>query len=558
MLEFTDRLVRIWNSSYALVMDGSSPKELVSVFLEAELYEIKYASVAGSMYLVHQNHLVYLIKVTAGTWTITSVTFTGDILFTSGTTPSCIAIMGGRLYLGGTVARPNAIYASRSLSSVGTWADYTDFTYSETDGTVLSSHAIYLQETDLYGSKLNWLVVLKHLMAGTGRSVWMDSGDIPTPSTFDMTPSLYTGTSQLQPQAMDNLVIYAGIGGKSLHAIFYDTDAKEYTTAELSRDASHMLSSGIVSFCIMAYPDPIIWMACADGMLRSCTVDVKNGVVAWATHPMGEGAVVEAVAIGKSTEDILWLTVKRGSVRTVEYMTMVGIDSLDSAWYVDCGISITHDAWADSTAYTADDLVSHITYNTDGSILTRGTYKCLVDHTSAATDNEPEAGTTWQAKWEKEYSVTGLSHLEGYIVDALADSSIISQEIVASGTVTYDRSVADIVVGVPIYSRVRLLRPELPANGTSQGKVRKVEKQTIRFYESLGGQSGSDLDNLRPIVEMRGGSYVLGQPITLVTGDRNTDIPSYATDDGRVYIVADRPLPFNVLAVMTRYQVMEA
>jgi hypothetical protein len=558
MLEFTDKLIRIWDSTYALVLDGASPEELVSVYLEAELYDIKYASVSGNMYLVHKSHTVYLLKVVTGTWTITEVTFAGDILFTSTDIPSCIAIMGGRLYLGGTTANPNAIYASRSLSFDGTWDDYIDFTLSEVDGTVLATHGIYLQETDLFGSKLNWLIALNRLVAGTGRSIWMDSGAIPTPATFDMAPTLYTGTSALQAQAMDNLIVYAGIGGKSLHAMAYSDSAQGFMDIDLSKDASHMLSSGVISFAIMAYPDPIIWVVCADGVLRSCTIDLQNGVVAWAIHHMGEGAVVESVAIGRSTEDILWLTVKRGSVRTVEYMTMVGIDSLSEAWYVDCGIHITHDAWADSEDYTADDLISHITYDSNGYVVTRGTYKCLATHTSVAADDEPEVGTDWLTKWEKQLTVTGLSHLEGYTVDALADSSIISQEVVASGAVTYDRSVADIIVGIPIYSRFRILRPELPANGTSQGKNRQVEKQTIRFYESLGGQVGSDLDNLRPIIEMRGGSYVFGQPIPLVTGDRNTDIPSYITNDGRVYIVSDRPLPFNVLAVMTRYKVMEA
>jgi hypothetical protein len=330
----------------------------------------------------------------------------------------------------------------------------------------------------------------------------MDDGTIATPESFDMSITLYTGSNHIQAQAMDNVIVYTGNGGKSLHIIYYDYNTEGFLSAELSKDANHMTSGGIASFAIMMYPDPIIWVVGVDGILRSCTFDMASGVVAWSIHPMGEGAVVESICTAKAGDDILWLEVKRGTKRTVEYLLISGIDSIDDAFYVDCGLDITQ-----------------------------------------------TASTT----------VAGLNHLIGYSVVALGDGSPLSaQTVPSSGELTYPREVSDVRIGIPFTSKVRLLRPELPANGTSQGKKRRVDKQTIRFYQSLGGNVGVELTNMRPIVEIRPGEYLLDSVPELVTGDREVDVPSFVTSDGRVYITQDVPLPMNILSVMTRYAVVEA
>jgi len=503
IFEFTNLLVRFWEADYTLKMTGETVDSLVTPYTLAQLPYVKFAVNKGVMWIVHPSHAPRTITLTAGTFVLATPSFTGDRTFDSATNyPSIIAFRGGRLYLGATQTEPNAIFASRTpLAGVDSYTDFDFGPDAEDEDELLPTHAIYLQDSDMYGTSLNWLMSMNRLVAGSGRSVWMDTGEIATPETFDMSITLYNGSNHLQAQAMDNVIIYAGNGGKSLHVMFYNNDNAGFVSAELSKDAGHMTIGGIASYAIMMYPDPIIWIAGVDGLLRSCTFDMKEGAVAWARHPMGEGAFVESVATGKGSDDVLWLVVKRGSVRTVEYLSMNAIDSIDDAFYVDCGLEI------DQTAST---------------------------------------------------TVTGLDHLVGYGVVALGDNSPLSlQTVPVGGELTYDRELENVRIGIPYTSKGFLLRPELPANGTSQGKKRKVDKQTIRFYQSLGGSVGSDLDNLRPIVEIRPGTYTMDNPVALVTGDREVDIPSYVTVDGRVYITQDVPLPMNILSVMTRYSVLE-
>jgi hypothetical protein len=410
-----------------------------------------------------------------------------------------ITFKGGRLYLGCTNAEPNAIFASKTPIAATGVDRFNDFGL----GTA-ADDAIYLQETDMYGTHLHWLVTQKRIIAGTDRTVWMDSGELATPSTFDLSLVSFNGASPHQAKIAENLVVYAGRGNTTMHAMIFSEESGGYVDIDLTQDADHILAAGIKEFSVMSFPETIIWVVRNDGVLCSCTLDQKNGIIAWARHPMGEGAIVENVSVGVCTEaDDVWLIVLRGTTRTVEYIRFCELftSTIDEAFYVDNGITIT---------------------------------------------NAPASAT-----------VSGLTHLNGYTVDALGDGAVLPAKVVAAGAVTYDRAVGTANVGIPITAKLRTLRPELPANGTSQGKKRRIEKQTLRFYASLGGSVGlTDTDTV-PILDLTPGVYQFGTVLQPVSGDKDVDIAGGNNSDGRLYIIQDAPVPFNLLAIMTRFAVME-
>lgn len=497
VLEFSNLLVRFWQEAHTL---KGAPETVVTPYTLAQLPYLKYAVNNGVLWIVHPSHAPRRIYLNAGTFTIDTPTFTGDVTFNaSGDYPSVIAFYQGRLFLGASDNEPNTVWASRTPSTDGTWDDFTDFTLSDA-GEVSLTSAILLRESDMYGSSIHWFIAMNRFVFGSGRSVWMHDGSVVTPVSFDMSPTLYTGSGYIQAQVLDNLVVYTGIGNKSLYAMAYSQDSGGFVSIDLSKDASHMVDMGIVSFGIMVQPDPIVWVVTTDGVLKSCTIDLTNGMIAWARHPMGEGAVVESVCTAKGQLDELWLSVKRGSTRTIEYMTIIGLESISDAFYVDCGIEI--------------------------------------DQTSSVT-------------------VTGLTHLEGYDVSALADDAAMPTETVVSGEVTFDHAVEHVIIGIPYTSTIRMLRPSLPANGSSMGKIKRPEKMMLRLYQSLGGDVGDDVSGLKPILNLIPGTYVFGTAPELFTDDKVTDIPGKNTRDGRIYIQQNYPLPFNILAVVVRYSVQE-
>jgi len=268
----------------------------------------------------------------------------------------------------------------------------------------------------------------------------------------------------------------------------------------LSPHPDHILAGGIDDFSIMSFPEPIVWVVRSDGVLCSCTIDQKNGIVAWARHPMGEGAVVESLTTGVCTAaDDVWMCVKRGAKRTIECLRFCDLytGAIEDAFFVDCAIQVV---------------------------------------------NSPANAT-----------VSTLFHLIGYEVDALGDGAVLPRETVPAGAeITYDRAVAKCVIGIPYTSTMATMRPELPSNGTSQGKLRRLEKITIRFYMSLGGKAGGSLTELSEILDSTWGLSVYGSAKAPVSGDKTIDLAGGNTTDGRVYLVQDSPVPFNVLAVMTR------
>ncbi len=516
IVEFTNTLIRFWNEDGTLVESGGSTLEIVSTYLEAELSKISCVMNKGTMYVVHPNHTPAKIEMgTTPPFTLTSLTFTGGRTFdASGDYPSCQTFKGGRWYLAATENEPNAIFASRTPEISSGTDRFTDFTFSEdVDGveTVLSSHAIYLQETDLFGSKINWLINQKRILAGAGSSIWMDGGVIATPSTFDMSITLSGGCNSSPARAIDSYVLFAGPGGQSLNVMHYNSESDGYLKTDISQSATHMITSGIKNFVVTGMKGKIIWVLCEDGSLSSCSFDPEVGVIGWARHPMGAGSDGETMKVksleimpgNEDADDVLWLTVMRSGKLYIESLAIPSQETSTDEVYVDCSTTI---------------------------------------------------------EFETPTNTVTVGHLADESVDAVGDDALLPVITCdETGTVTYDRSFSKISIGFPLEARVRLLRPELPANGaTSQGKLRQVERLVLRLYKSLGGKIGVDYgDDMRRIIPLVLGEYELGSSFSLFTGDKEADIPSYADIDGRVWIVSDEPFPFTLLAVMTKYGVLE-
>ncbi|ADD94168.1 hypothetical protein [uncultured phage MedDCM-OCT-S04-C1201] len=75
MLEFGNQYIRFYKDNGQILSSGSA-YEISSPYLEAELFDIKYAQSADVMYLCHPNHPVKKLARTGHTsWTLTSVDF---------------------------------------------------------------------------------------------------------------------------------------------------------------------------------------------------------------------------------------------------------------------------------------------------------------------------------------------------------------------------------------------------------------------------------------------------------------------------------------------------
>lgn len=153
--------------------------------------------------------------------------------------------------------------------------------------------------------------------------------------------------------------------------------------------------------------------------------------------------------------------------------------------------------------------------------------------------------------WRMTSSVLrGMYHLEGETVVALADGEEVFDLEVVDGTITLPFPASRAVIGFPYTSTLATQRIEAGASiGTAQAKVKRVHKLGLRLYASLGGKVGPSANNL-DYIQYRTPNDYLDEVPPLLTGD--TDVfafPGGYETDGRIWVVADQPLPLTVVAL---------
>ena len=147
-------------------------------------------------------------------------------------------------------------------------------------------------------------------------------------------------------------------------------------------------------------------------------------------------------------------------------------------------------------------------------------------------------------------TLRGMYHLEGETVSALADGAEVTGLVVTDGVVTLPNPASRVIIGLPYVSTLATQRLEAGAAiGTAQSKVKRIHKLGLRLYASLGGKIGASPTALDYIPYRTGSDFMDEVPPTL-TGD--TDVlafPGGYETDGRVWVVADQPLPLTVVAL---------
>jgi hypothetical protein len=150
-------------------------------------------------------------------------------------------------------------------------------------------------------------------------------------------------------------------------------------------------------------------------------------------------------------------------------------------------------------------------------------------------------------------TVRGLWHLEGQSVSALADGAEVENLIVSGGAVTLPTATARAQIGLPYTSTLATQRIDAGAtDGTAQGKTKRYHQIVMRLYASLGGKVGPDATNTDYILYRSLSDYMDEVPPVL-TGDTDKfPFPGGYETDGRIWVLADQPLPLTVVAMYPR------
>ena len=588
VLEFGNQYIRFYKDK-GQITSGGSAYEISSPYLEAELFEIKYAQSADVMYICHPNHAVRKLSRTGHTsWTLTEVDFqhgpflphnttattltsshtalgASTVITASSTTginggdgfkstdvgrlihikdghvkvtgftsttqvsgtveddissgsatddwalgsfsdttghPACVSFFEQRLVFAATKDEPQTIFFSKS----GDYESMDDAYH----GTVAADSAMIYTIASNQVNRIRYLKAQRTLIIGTTGGEFTVSADgtdaAITPTNVTIKRQSSYGTANVDAQPIGNSTLFLQKAKRKIRELAYNFDVDGYTAPDLTILNDAVTTSGINEMAYQQEPDSILWCVRDDGILAGLTYQRSENVVAWHRHIFGGAfgsgnAVCESVATisGELTEDELWVIVKR----TVNGSTVR---------YVECFSNFDFDE-TDATSFRFLD--SHLTY--DGSATT---------------------------------TLSGLDHLEGQTVSILGDGATHADKTVSSGSITLDRSVQKAVVGLKYDSVLQTMRIEGgAAEGTSQGKTKRISKVVLRLFETVGVKVGPSLNDLETI-PFRTSSDPMDTPVsTLLAGDKEIEFRDDYNTDGFVFVKQDQPLPCSILAI---------
>ena len=338
------------------------------------------------------------------------------------------------------------------------------------------------------------------LMLTSGAEFKMSAGSnsnaiSPTSIAFDI--QSYWGSSDVPPVVSGTSIVMVQNSGKAVRDLHYTLTEDGYSGEEVSILAEHLLTSPIVDWAYQQSPFSTIWICLEDGRLLTFTYMREQEVWAWSEHESSGAKFLSVCVIREGTEDNVYFMVQRGEKIFLEYQVRRDYgDPVEDAYFVDCGLA----------------------YHDDGH---------PVSH------------------------VTGLEHLAGETVVALADGSVVRGLVVAEdGSIDLPNPAGRIAVGLPYEMYVQTLDPEIRAdNGSTIGDKKNVARLTLMLRETRGLEIGPSDDKLVPVKFPMPERY--GDPPPLFSGEISTVLPGSHREEATVVLRQPDPLPVTVLALST-------
>lgn len=419
-----------------------------------------------------------------------------------------------RLWIGGMSGYPEWF----AFSVTG---KYEVFSPTNASGDVQDDSGFSGQLKTRRRGRLAWIATDgRAVLLGTSSAVWSVQSSDPqqgiSAKTAKARRQSARGAASIEPQQVDRQILFAQRGGKTMREAAYSFGIDGYETPSMSIYASHIAArtKEMLQHDFAQEPYSIDWIRLADGTVAGFVYNKEQNVLGWFTADFG--GFVESICVlpsQTSAQDVLWMVI----TRDVDHGPHIGprrfIERMMPMW--DFG----------STAFEA--------FFVDGGL----TY-----------DGVP---TT---------TVYGLWMYEGNTVVGLADGSPITPQVVVDGMITLPAAASVITVGLPFDSVAETSRLEAgSANGTAQGKWKRIHDMRMRLWDTGGGQYAvrdadgavtdyQDLDDLSP-------ETYLDEAVPLFSGDTAPlDMPQTYSTEGTVLFRQKGviPLPMNVLALMPR------
>lgn len=404
----------------------------------------------------------------------------------AGNKPGAVSYYEQRRVFGGSTNKPDTQWYSR----IGLPANMTVSTPGQDDDAITATlNALKVND-------IRHIVPLDDLLIMTSGAEWKVGSGADSAfafSTLRQKPQSYWGCADVAPVVIGNVVLFVQAGGQYVRNLAYNLSAGAtggYESGDLAILANHLFEGRtVVEWAYAPVPHSLVWCVMSDGKLLSLTYNREQEVIAWTQHET-DGWFESVASVPEGTETGVYFIVRREiggqTVRYIERLHSRYFEDVEDCFFLDSGV----------------------TY--DGT---------------AATE------------------ITGLDHLEGETVKALADGNVVSNLTVTGGKVTLPQAASVVHVGLPYTAQAQTLDVEM-ANGNVQGRLKKIVSVTLRFLKSRGLWIGPTSDNLDE-VKWRD-AEAMGAATDLFTGKKVVDISPDWNSNGRIWLEQRDPLPMTI------------
>jgi hypothetical protein len=318
-----------------------------------------------------------------------------------------------------------------------------------------------------------------------------------TPTSLSIKPQGYSGASNVQPVVTSGSVLYVQSQGARLREAAYNWQQNAFASIDISIMAPHLFNG--YTLTDMAYsraPVQEVWTVRSDGTGLCMTYVPEQQVYGWSQHTT-QGAFESVCTVSEGSEDVLYALVKR-TVNGVDYryierlQTRIFTDQEDG-FYVDSGL----------------------TY--DG----------------APTD-----------------VLTGLWHLEGKVVQILADGATHPDRTVTGGSITLEADASVVHVGLGYTSDLQTLPLALEgAAAGGQGTMKNVNSVRVRVTQSAFFSAGPSFSRLTEYPDRQVSDNYDSPPALLTAELRMAVSPSW-NSDAALCVRVNQPVALTVMAVV--------
>ena len=519
--------------------------------------------------------------------------------------PSCVTFFEQRLVFAGTTDQPQTIFFSKS-------GDYENMD-ENIGGTIADDDAIVYTIASNQVNAIRFMTATRTLIIGTAGGEFTVSGggtdSAVTPTNILIKKQSNHGSANVDAIAVGNATLFLQRAKRKIRELAYNFDVDGYTAPDTTILAEHITEGGLTQIAYQQEPNQILYGVRSDGELVGLTYQREQQVIAWHRHVFGGRFGIATLTVSdyaniatgtkltftKSDGTTVNFTSTTGTAGTDEFKTETNNDATATnlktainthadftATVASAVVTITETSPGatgylaiksfDSTRLTAvseskaaiesvsviptDDTeyqVWVIIKRTVNSITRRYVEYLNVfdfDQTDNTTFNFLDSALSYSGVAVS--TISGLDHLEGQVVGILADGATHPNKTVASGAITLDRSAKNVKVGLNYTSLLKTMRLDAGSqDGTSQGKTKRIYDITVRMYETIGVEVGSNLNDMERI-PFRSSSDLMDEGIPPFSGDKQVEFRGNYETDGFIYVRQTQPLPFTILSLYPR------